>query len=62
MKTGKPEDAKAVLELARARFADVPLTQVLATELEGPDGAPPTPPGVPQPVSPFQAAPAAEGR
>ncbi len=63
VKTGKPEDARAVLDLARARFADVPLTQILATELEGPEGGPAAaPPGVPPPVSPFQAAPGAERR
>jgi hypothetical protein len=64
VRTGKPEDARTVLELARTQFADVPLTQVLATELEGTDGgAPAAAPGVPQPVSPFQAGPPGmEGR
>lgn len=63
VRAGKPEDAKAVLELARSQFGDVPLTQVLATELLGGEaGAPGAAPGVPPPVSPFQPAPGAEGR
>ncbi|HET6922974.1 MAG TPA: SH3 domain-containing protein, partial [Anaeromyxobacteraceae bacterium] len=63
VRTGKPDDARTVLELARAQFADVSLTQVLAAELEGPDGGAPAPPaGVPPPVSPFQPAPGTEGR
>ncbi len=67
VRTGKAEDAKAVLELARARFPDVPLTQILATEMLGQDAstaapAPAPAPGVPPPVSPFQAAPGTEGR
>ncbi|HYQ80022.1 MAG TPA: SH3 domain-containing protein [Anaeromyxobacteraceae bacterium] len=62
VKAGKPDDARAVLDLAREQFADVPLTQVLATEL-GADAAAPAPAaGVPQPVSPFQAPPGTEGR
>lgn len=61
-RTGKPEDARTVLELARTQFGDVPLTQVLAAELLGQDGGTPAPPaGVPPPVSPFQA-PGTEGR
>ena len=66
VRTGKAEDARAVLDLARSQFGDVPLTQALALELEGPDGgtpAPSPPPGVPPPVSPFQAGPpGTEGR
>ncbi|HEY6105012.1 MAG TPA: SH3 domain-containing protein [Anaeromyxobacteraceae bacterium] len=64
VRTGKPEDARAVLDVARTQFGDVPLTQVLATELEGTDGgAPAAPPGVPPPVSPFQVGPPrTEGR
>ena len=63
VKAGRPDDARAVLDLARSQFGDVPLTQVLATELLGPEsGAPAPAPGVPQPVSPFQAAPGTEGR
>ena len=66
VKVGKPEDARTVLELARAQFADVPLTQVLATELAGPDAgapaAPAPPPGVQPPVSPFQQPPGTEAR
>ncbi len=64
VKAGRPDDAKAVLELARAQFGDVALTQILATELLGPEPGAPAPapaPGVPPPVSPFQA-PGTEGR
>lgn len=50
-KAGRPEEARPILELARAQFADVPLVQVLAAELgEGaPDGgaAAPDPPPAP---------------
>ncbi|HEU4384400.1 MAG TPA: SH3 domain-containing protein [Anaeromyxobacteraceae bacterium] len=63
VKAGRPDDARAVLDLARAQFGDVPLTQVLATELLGNEAGTPAPaPGVPPPVSPFQAAPGTEGR
>lgn len=41
VRAGRATDAKAVLELARREFADVPLIEVLANELgESPDGGP----------------------
>jgi len=41
VRAGKPEDAKAILVLARKEFADVPLVETLAQELgEAPDGGP----------------------
>ncbi len=56
VRAGKPDEAKAVLALARKEFADVPLVETLAQELgeapdggpaDGgpPDGGPPSPPG-----------------
>jgi SH3-like domain-containing protein len=40
-RSGKPDEAKAVLELARKEFADVPLVATLAQELgEAPEAAP----------------------
>lgn len=57
LKSGKLDEAKEVLALARSQFADVPLVQVIASELgEGPpDGgvAEPGAPGGPPP-SPWQ--------
>jgi hypothetical protein len=56
VKAGRPDEAKEVLALARTQFADVPLVQVVASELEGPpDGgvAAPGEPGGPPP-SPWQ--------
>lgn len=56
VKAGKPDEAKEVLALARTQFADVPLVQVVSSELEGPpDGgvAAPGAPGGPPP-SPWQ--------
>ncbi len=54
-RSGKPDEAKAVLELARREFADVPLVEVLARELgEAPDAGPTeggtTPSGLPAPA------------
>ncbi len=53
VRSGKPDEAKTVLDLARREFSDVPLVELLAKELgETPDGGaadggsmPPTPPG-----------------
>lgn len=57
VKSGRADEAKEVLALARSQFADVPLVQVIATELgEGPpDGGAPEAgaPGGPPP-SPWQ--------
>lgn len=57
VKSGRAEEAKEVLALARSQFADVPLVQIIAAELgEGPpDGGAPEPgaPGGPPP-SPWQ--------
>ncbi len=57
VKSGKADEAKEVLALARSQFADVPLVQIVAAELgEGPpDGGAPEPgaPGGPPP-SPWQ--------
>jgi SH3-like domain-containing protein len=57
VKSGKPDEAREVLALARSQFSDVPLVQLIATELgEGPpDGgiAEPGTPGGPPP-SPWQ--------
>ncbi len=60
VRTGKADDAKAVLALARKEFADVPLVEVLAQELgEAPDGGTPdggaggeAPPGAGAPRAP----------
>ncbi len=56
---GKPDDARAVLELARTQFADVPLAQTLAAEQGGaPEGsAPGASPAAPGPTSPFTSQP-----
>lgn len=58
---GKPEDARAVLELARTQFADVALTQALAAgQVGAPQGAAPVPgaqPAAPGPTSPFASQP-----
>jgi hypothetical protein len=69
VRSGRTDEAKAILELARREFADVPLVEVLARDLgELPDGGPTdggTPPAaVPAPSpSPGQPAqPAASSR
>ncbi len=56
VRAGKSDEAKAILDLARREFSDVPLVEVLAKELgEGPDGGPVD--GGPAPSSPPAGAP-----